>query len=97
MAFYGKFDVVEVVKDVWTDVWNEHPATEEATVRIYLKEIIDIVQPRLIERSWEVKRQVWVQGRGLMEGESNFKSVHRLRLVSVQWQSMLMKNNLKTI
>lgn len=31
---------------------------EEATVRIYLREIIDIVKPRLVERSWEVKRQV---------------------------------------
>lgn len=58
LAFYGKFDSVDIVKAVWSDVWNEHPAMEEATIRIYLREIVEIVQPRLVERSWEVKRQV---------------------------------------
>lgn len=61
LAFYGKFDVVDVVRDVWTNTWSEHPASEEAVVRMYLKEIVDIVQPRLLERSWEVKRQVRVK------------------------------------
>ena len=55
--YYGTFEEDKTTKKLWVDAWNQQPTTEESALRLYFEELMVIVQPRLEERDWVVKRQ----------------------------------------
>lgn len=57
LIYYGTFEEDKTTKKLWLDAWNQQPTTEESALRMYFAELMAIVQPRLEERDWVVKRQ----------------------------------------
>eukprot|EP00055_Hartaetosiga_balthica_P016260 m.101800 g.101800 ORF g.101800 m.101800 type:complete len:1977 (-) comp9068_c0_seq1:244-6174(-) len=58
LSFFGKHDESTVLRGVWDEVWAEASrGTTKTTVRVYAKEILDVLRPRLRDRLWTVKKQ----------------------------------------
>jgi hypothetical protein len=55
--FFGKHDEQKTTSKLWADAWALQPASESAAVRLYYGELLRILEPRLQERDWTIKRQ----------------------------------------
>ncbi|CAG8483679.1 8071_t:CDS:10 [Racocetra fulgida] len=57
LAYYGLHDSDTGIKNVWNEVWDENTAGSTSAIKLYLKELIDLLSTLLESPSWQTKRQ----------------------------------------
>eukprot|EP00056_Hartaetosiga_gracilis_P021694 m.25829 g.25829 ORF g.25829 m.25829 type:complete len:1985 (-) comp9214_c0_seq1:83-6037(-) len=58
LSFFGKHDDSSILRGLWSEVWAEAAhGTVKTTVRVFAKEILLVLRPRLRDRLWTVKQQ----------------------------------------
>lgn len=55
--YYGTFDENKTAAKLWSDAWSRQTSSETASLRLYFDELLRIVEPRLEESDWSVRRQ----------------------------------------
>ncbi|RIB22041.1 proteasome stabiliser-domain-containing protein [Gigaspora rosea] len=56
-AYYGLHDSDTGIKNVWNEVWDENTAGSTNAIKLYLKELIELLSTLLESPSWQTKRQ----------------------------------------
>ncbi|CAJ0835750.1 10586_t:CDS:10 [Entrophospora sp. SA101] len=57
LTYYGMHDSDNNIKKIWVDIWEENTAGSTGAVKLYLKEIIELLTVLLESPSWSTKRQ----------------------------------------
>ncbi|CAG8680578.1 13176_t:CDS:10, partial [Dentiscutata heterogama] len=57
LAYYGLHDSDTGIKNVWNQVWDENTAGSTSAIKLYLKELIDLLSTLLESPSWQTKHQ----------------------------------------
>lgn len=57
IAFLGTHDADETVKKVWSEVWEANISRPSTAVKMFAKEIVELVTSSLKSQSWPIKTQ----------------------------------------
>ncbi|CAG8663072.1 17683_t:CDS:10, partial [Racocetra persica] len=57
LAYYGLHDSDTGIKNVWNEVWDENTTGSTSAIKLYLKELIDLLSTLLESPLWQTKHQ----------------------------------------
>eukprot|EP00039_Didymoeca_costata_P013908 m.217981 g.217981 ORF g.217981 m.217981 type:complete len:1891 (-) comp15896_c0_seq5:51-5723(-) len=57
LAFVGMYDESKVVSKLFGEVWSDNTAGNEAGIKLYIPELIELILPCFEDRSWNIKKQ----------------------------------------